>query len=178
MDKITLTGCKSSNLNALSNETRALQTHPSHPCSAKYLALGFLGCDGRGGEKTFHHCRTFLCNFPTLHVFSLWKCVQEGERERERERERDPITCLSQDDSSVCGKALHPLAFTFPHPHPNLPPAKGKIAQLAKAITERQGIYSLCFHSTPRSTFLGRWSSPPRPPWRTGDGWDDAKGAL
>ena len=100
-------------------------------------------------------------------------CSHSGnvcKRVRERERERDPITCLSQDDSSVCGKALHPLAFTFPHPNPNLPPAKGKIAQLAKAITERQGIYSLCFHSTPRSTFLGRWSSPPRPPWRTGDG--------
>ena len=109
-----------------------------------------------GGEKTFYHCRTFLCNFPTLHVFSLWKCVQEGGRGRERERA--PITCFSQDDSSVCGKALHPFAFTFPHLSPFPNPSEGKNGTAGGGNYRTAG-HLFSFSSTPRSTFLGRRSS-------------------
>ena len=178
MDKITLTGCKSSNLNAQSNETRALQTHPSHPCSAKYLALGFLGCDGRGGEKTFHHCRTFLCNFPTLHVFSLWKCVQEGERERERERETLSLAFPRMTHRSAEKPSIHLLSHS-PIPIPIFPLRKEKSHSWRRQL--QNGRASILFASIlPQEalSWVGGRPSPPRPPWRTGDGWDDAKGAL
>ena len=118
----------------------------------------------KGGEKTFHHCRNFPYNFPTLpRVLTLQMCAKGQGR---RERERAPITCLSQDDSSGCGKALHPSGHLLSHsPIPSQPaifPSEGKIAQLAEAITERRGAAAgnpFSLSSPPRSTFLGRRSS-------------------
>ena len=151
-----------------------------------------LHANMKGGEKTFHHCRNFPYNFPTLpRVLTLQMCAKgQGRRER-----APPITCLSQDDSSGCGKALHPSGHLLSHsPIPSQPaifsPARGKIAQLAEAITERRGAAAgnpFSLSSPPRSTFLGRRSShslsPPVPLPRLGrcspgDRWDDAKGAL
>ena len=74
------------------------------------------------------------------------------------ERERAPITCFSQDDSSVCGKALHPFAFTFPHLSPFPNPSEGKNGTAGGGNYRTAG-HLFSFSSTPRSTFLGRRSS-------------------
>ena len=108
-----------------------------------------LHANMKGGEKTFHHCRNFPYNFPTLpRVLTLQMCAKGQGR-----RERAPITCLSQDDSSGCGKALHPsirpLAFTFPHPISACHlPQRGEKShswprQLQNGAAQRRGIHSL-----------------------------------
>ena len=145
----------------------------------------------KGGEKTFHHCRNFPYHFPTLpRVLTLQMCAKGQGR-----RERAPITCLSQDDSSGCGKALHPsirpLAFTFPHPISacHLFPSEGKNRTAGRGnyrTARRSGGESILFLLSPKKHFLGSSvvaQSPSLPLPRlgrcgAGDGWDDAKGAL
>ena len=153
-----------------------------------------LHANMKGGEKTFDHCRNFPYNFPTLpRVLTLQMCAKGKGR---RERERAPITCLSQDDSSGCGKALHPsirpLAFTFPHPISacHLFPSEGKNRTAGRGnyrTARRSGGESILSLLSPKKHFLGspvvaQSLSPgplPRPGrCSPGDGWDDAKGAL
>ena len=114
---------------------------------------------------------------------------------RVRAERRAPITCFSQDDSSVCGKALHPLLShspipSRPHPPPPAPPIfpserKNRTAGGGNYRTaRRRGRASILFLFYPKKHFLGSVvvsSSlpPPAASGRTaGDGWDDAKGAL
>ena len=72
---------------------------------------------------------------------------------RVRAERRAPITCFSQDDSSVCGKALHPLlSHSPPIPSPPTPtsdlPQRTEKShswrrQLQNGAAARQGIHSL-----------------------------------
>ena len=117
--------------------------------------------------------------FPTIsppsHVFSPCKCAR-----KDKGGERAPITCLSQDDSSGCGKALHPsirpLAFTFPHPISacHLFPSEGKNRTAGRGnyrTARRSGGESILSLLSPKKHFLGSpvvaqslSPSPPPPP--------------
>ena len=103
--------------------------------------------------------------FPTIsppsHVFSLCKCAR---KDKGGERESAPITCLSQDDSSGCGKALYPsirpLAFTFPHPISacHLFPSEGKNRTAGRGnyrTARRSGGESILSLLSPKKHFLG-----------------------
>ena len=131
------------------------------------------------------HCPNFPYNFPSSHVFSLCKCAP-----KDKGGERAPITCLSQDDSSGCGKALHPSGHLLSHsPIPSQPPifpSEGKNRTAGRGnyrTARRSGGESILSLLSPKKHFLGspvvaQSLSPSLAPAGAGDGWDDAKGAL
>ena len=96
----------------------------------------------KGGEKTFHHCRNFPYNFPTLpRVLTLQMCAKGKGR---REREPLSLASLRMTHRAAEKPSIHPSGHLLSHsPIPSQPaifsPARGKIAQLAEAITERRG---------------------------------------
>ena len=106
---------------------------------------------------------------PPSHVFSLCKCARE-DKGGERGREPISLASLRMTHRAAEKPSIHPATcFHIPPSHLSLPSslARGKIAQLAEAITERRGAAAgnpFSLSSPPRSTFLGRRSSHSFPP--------------
>ena len=106
--------------------------------------------------------------FPTIsppsHVFSPCKCARK-DKGGEREREPLSLASLRMTHRAAEKPSIHPATcFHIPPSHLSLPSslARGKIAQLAEAITERRGAAAgnpFSLSSPPWSTFLGRRSS-------------------
>ena len=173
------------------NKMPIIESLPQLMCeNVSFFPVGRDFWDAMEGGKTFHHCRNFLCNFPTLHVFSLWKCCK---RVREREplslaSPRNRMTHRSAEKPSIHLLSHSPILSPSPSQHPRC--LRSSPASERRNRTAGGGNYRTAGHlffslvsSTPRSTFLGRWSYRRPPPLggrrgdRTRDGWDDAKGA-
>ena len=120
----------------------------------------------KGGEKTFHHCRNFPYNFSTLPRVLTRPC-KCARTDKGGEREPLSLASLRMTHRAAEKPSIHPSGHLLSHsPIPSQPaifsPARGKIAQLAEAITERRGAAAgnpFSLSSPPRSTFLGRRSS-------------------